>query len=73
MSCMSAPHNRGLESKSELLFFLKLMRIRLFRAVNKIKVVIRSVWGGGSEEVEKLQKERDGRDYLIGTTDSSVS
>ena len=69
---MSTLH-RELESKSELLFFLKLMRIRLFRAVNKIKVVIRSVWGGGSEGVEKLQKERDGRDYLIGTTDSSVS
>ena len=32
-----------------------------------------SVCGGGEwEEVEKLQRERDGRDSLIGTTDSSV-
>ena len=31
-----------------------------------------SVWGEGLEEVEKLQRERDGRDSLIGTTDSSV-
>ena len=31
-----------------------------------------SMWGEGLEEVEKLQRERDGRDSLIGTTDSSV-
>ena len=32
----------------------------------------RGMYGEGLEEVEKLQRERDGRDSLIGTTDSSV-
>ena len=31
-----------------------------------------SMWGEGWEEVEKLQRERDGRDSLIGTNDRSV-
>ena len=30
-----------------------------------------SVWGEGLEGVETLQRERDGRDSLVGTTDSS--
>ena len=31
-----------------------------------------SVWGDGLEEVEKLQRGRDGRDSPLGTIDSSV-
>ena len=31
-----------------------------------------SVWGEGLEEVKEPQEERDGRDSLISTTDSSV-
>ena len=31
-----------------------------------------SMWGEGLEEVETLQRERDGSDSLTGTTDSSV-
>ena len=30
------------------------------------------MWGQWWEEVERLQRERDGRDSLKGTTDSSV-
>ena len=33
----------------------------------------RGMWGEGSEnKVEEPQEERDGRDSLLGTTDSSV-
>ena len=49
------------------------MRLKVVGSgVREVTISSNNMWGEGLEEVEELQRERDGRDSLLATTDSSV-